>query len=54
MTVDEARAVGFEKAAAPPGAEVRLVAVSPRDARFVQSRLEASAAVQSICAHEVV
>ena len=54
MTLDEARAVGFTHGEPhPQGLEVRLIAVSPGDARFVQSRLEASPAAQSFRAHEV-
>jgi len=54
MTIEEARAVGFSGAESHlQGLEVRFIAVSPRDARFVQSRLEASHVVQSFRAHEV-
>jgi len=54
MTLDEASALGFSGARADPqGLQVRLVAVAPRDARFVQSRLEANHAVASFRAHEV-
>lgn len=59
MTIEEARAVGFSRTLAEGaepharGLEVRFIAVSPRDARFVQSRLEASHVVQSFRAHEV-
>jgi len=54
MSLDDARAVGFSGARPDPqGLEVRLVAVAPRDARFVQSRLESNHAVASFRAHEV-
>jgi hypothetical protein len=54
MTLDQARAIGISHGEPNPrGLEVRLIAVSPRDARFVQSRLEASPAAQSFRAHEV-
>lgn len=54
MTLDEARAVGFSGATADAqGRELRLIAVAPRDARFVQSRLEGNAAVQSFRPHEI-
>lgn len=54
MTLDEAAAVGFSGARPDAkGREVRLVAVAPRDAQFVQRRLEANDAVQSFTPHEV-
>jgi hypothetical protein len=54
MTMAEASAVGFSGARADPkGREIRLIAVAPRDAQFVQRRLEASAAAQSFRLHEV-
>ncbi len=54
MTIAEASAVGFSGARADPkGREIRLIAVAPRDAQFVQRRLEASAAAQSFERHEV-
>jgi hypothetical protein len=54
MTREEAAAVGFSGVAPDPkGREVRLVVVAPRDAQFVQRRLEASPAVQSFRPHEV-
>ena len=53
MTLEEASALGFQGARQSEHGEVRLVAVAPRDARFVQSRLESSHAVASFRAHEV-
>lgn len=54
MTLAEASAVGFSGAQPDPrGLEVLLVAVAPRDARFVQSRLESSPSVASFLKHEV-
>jgi hypothetical protein len=54
MTLAEASAIGFSGARPDPqGLEKRLIAVAPRDARFVQSRLEHSSAVASFQAHEV-
>ena len=54
MTLDEASALGFSGAQPDKkGREVRLIAVAPRDAQFIQRRLEASDAVQSFRKHEV-
>lgn len=54
MTLDQASALGFSGMQPDPkGREVRLVVVAPRDARFVQRRLEASAAAQGFRVHEV-
>jgi hypothetical protein len=54
MTLDEAQAVGFSGALPDPrGREIRLIAVAPRDAQYVQRRLEANDAVQSFRVHEV-
>ncbi len=53
MTLEQAAALGFQGARPDPALEKRLVAVAPRDARFVQSRLESSPAVASFQAHEV-
>ncbi len=54
MTLDQAKAVGFSGARPDPkGREIRLVAVAPRDAQYVQRRLEANDAVVSFRAHEV-
>lgn len=54
MTLDEAKAVGFSGLPpAPAGQEVRLVAVSRRDARWMQQSLERNAGVASFRAHEV-
>lgn len=54
MTLDEAKAVGFSGAQPDPkGREIRLIAVAPRDAQYVQRRLEANDAVQSFRVHEV-
>jgi hypothetical protein len=54
MTLEEARAVGFRGAQTDPkGREVRLIAVAPRDAQYVQRRLEANDGVQSFRVHEV-
>ncbi len=54
MTLDEAGAVGFSGARPDPkGREIRLIAVAPRDAQYVQRRLEANDAAQSFQVHEV-
>lgn len=54
MTLDEAKAVGFSGAQPDPkGRQVRLIAVAPRDAQYVQRRLEANDGVQSFQVHEL-
>jgi hypothetical protein len=54
MSLDQARALGFSGAEPDAkGREVRLIAAAPRDARFIQSRLEANEAVQSFRTHQV-
>ncbi len=54
MTIEEARALGFSGMEPDPkGRELRLIAVAPRDAPFVQRRLEASAAAHGFRVHEV-
>lgn len=54
MTLEEAKAVGFSGAQPDPkGREIRLIAVAPRDAQYVQRRLEANDAVLSFRVHEV-
>lgn len=54
MTIDEAKAVGFSGAQPDPkGHEIRLIAVAPRDARYVERRLEGNDAVQAFRKHEV-
>jgi hypothetical protein len=54
MTLDQAAALGFSGMQPDSqGREVRLIAVSPRDAQFVQRRLEANDAVLSFRKHEV-
>lgn len=54
MTIAEASALGFSGMQPDPkGREVRLIAVAPRDAQFVQRRLEASPAALVFRAHEV-
>jgi hypothetical protein len=54
MTAEEARAVGFQGGSTPsPGRALCFIAVAPRDARFVQNRLDAHEAVTSFAAHEV-
>jgi len=54
MTIEEAKAVGFSGAQPDPkGREIRLIAVAPRDAQYVQRRLEANDGVQSFRVHEV-
>ncbi len=54
MTIEEAGALGFSGMQPDPkGREIRLVVVPPRDAKFVQARLEASAAAQGFRVHEV-
>ena len=54
MTIDQASALGFSGMQPDPkGRELRLIAVTPRDAQFVQRRLEASAAAQGFRVHEV-
>ncbi len=54
MTIEEASALGFSGMQPDPkGREVRLIAVTPRDAQFVQRRLETSPAAQGFRVHEV-
>jgi hypothetical protein len=54
MTVDEARAVGFEGVQADPqGREVRFVAVRERDAQRFHRVFEGHAAVAGYKMHEV-
>ncbi len=54
MTLAEAAAIGFQGAQPDPkGREIRLIAVAPRDAQFIQRRLEASDAVARFRPHEV-
>lgn len=54
MTIDQAAAVGFQGAKPDPkGREVRLIAVAPRDAQYIQRRLEANDGVASFRPHEV-
>jgi len=54
MTLEQAAARGFRGARADlQGRAVRLIAVPPRDAQFVQRRLEAHHAVLSFEKHEV-
>jgi hypothetical protein len=54
MTLEQAAARGFSGARPDPkGREIRLVAVPPRDAQFVQRRLEANPAVLSFEKHDV-
>jgi hypothetical protein len=54
MTLEQAAAVGFSGARPDPkGRALRLIAVAPRDAQFVQRRLEANDAVSSFRPHEV-
>jgi len=54
MTDEEATAVGFQGIAPDPqGRARRWVAVSPRDAGFVQSRLDANPAVTGYRGHDV-
>jgi hypothetical protein len=54
MTLDEARSVGFGGLPpAPEGAEVRLIACSQRDAKWIQGLLEKSEAVGGYRVHEV-
>ncbi|MFO0587038.1 MAG: hypothetical protein U0441_05860 [Polyangiaceae bacterium] len=54
MTLDDAKKVGFGGLPpAPPGREVRLIAVARRDARWIQRALESSEAVGVFNVHEV-
>jgi hypothetical protein len=54
LTMEAARARGFTVTGADDGGlELRVVAVPERERRFVQARLEASAAVASFTVHEV-
>jgi hypothetical protein len=54
MTPAEAAAVGFSGLKPDPqGREIRLIAVAPRDAQFIQRRLEANDAVLSFRKHDV-
>ncbi len=53
LTIEEARALGFPAVLPDPkGREVRLIAVAPRDASFLQRRLEGSAGVHGFRVHE--
>jgi hypothetical protein len=54
MTLDDAAAVGFSGMKPDPqGREIRLIAVAPGDAQFVQRRLEANDSVLSFRKHDV-
>jgi len=54
MTVEQAARKGFSGLRLDPkGREIRLIAVPPRDAQFVQRRLEANDAVLAFEKHEV-
>ncbi|MBW2529171.1 MAG: hypothetical protein JRI23_33655 [Deltaproteobacteria bacterium] len=54
MTPEQAEAVGFHGIPEDPEGRKRVfIAVSPRDARLVHTRLEASAAVGAFKMHEV-
>lgn len=54
MTLAEAKKVGFGGLPEPPdGREVRLIAVSKRDASWIHRALETSEAVGGFRAHEV-
>jgi len=54
MTDDEAAAVGFQGVAPDPdGRDRRWVAVAPRDARFIQSRLDSDPEVLGYRTHDV-
>lgn len=52
MTLDEARAVGFG-GTFPDGDNVRLVAVTPKDARWIEKALERAPTVVRYGRHEV-
>jgi hypothetical protein len=54
MTIEEAKTVGFSGAQPDPnGREIRLIAVAPRDAQYVERRLEGNDGVQSFRKHQV-
>lgn len=54
MTLEEAAAAGFNGMQPDPkGRDLRFVAVAPRDAQFIQRRLEANPTVLSFRVHEV-
>lgn len=54
MTLEDARKVGFGGLPpAPPGKEVRLIAVARRDAPWIHRQLETSEAVGGFRVHEV-
>lgn len=54
MTLDEARKVGFGGLPdAPPGKEVRLIAVARRDAPWIHRALETSEAAGGFRMHEI-
>lgn len=54
MTPEQAAAVGFQGLPDDPQGRKRVfIAVGPRDARLIHSRLEASAAVGAFRMHEV-
>lgn len=54
MTLEDAKKVGFGGLPdAPPGQEVRLIAVAKRDAAWIHRALETSEAVGGFRMHEV-
>lgn len=53
MTVDEARKVGFSSVPDPGDKEVRLIAVTKRDASWIHRTLESSDFVASFRTHDV-
>ena len=52
MTVEDAAAVGFS-GTLPDGSNVRLIAVSPRDARWIEQALERAPTVVRFAKHDV-
>jgi hypothetical protein len=52
MTVEDAAAVGFS-GRLPEGSNVRLIAVAPRDARWIEQALERAPTVTSFAKHDV-
>jgi hypothetical protein len=54
MSIDDARKVGFQGVPdPPPGKEVRLVAVTKRDAPWIHRVLETNAAVGAFRTYEI-
>ena len=54
MTPEQAKAIGFSGALAPgDGRELLLVACAPKDAKFIENRLNTAQPVTGFRAHEV-